>query len=133
MKPGTYIFPSLENPADNMKSPELIEKWQRGPAGMLTVFDPGDLNMGRRLLHWFLYCVLLGIVVAYLAAATQAAGAGFLPVFQLVGASAFLGYSGAVWPDVIWKGASPTSATKMILDGLAYALATGAVFGLLWP
>lgn len=133
VKPGVYIFPCAEDPADNMKSPEIMEKWQRGPAGMLTLFRPGPLNMGKRLGHWFLYCVAIGLLAGYVGAATVAPGASFGEVMQIVATTAFLGYAGSIWQNVIWMGASPRSALKSIADGLVYALCTGAVFGLMWP
>jgi len=48
-------------------------------------------------------------------------------------AAAFLGY--ALWSvnDSIWKGVAWSTTLKFVLDGLLYALATGAVFAWLWP
>ena len=46
--PGEYIFPCADNPADNMRSAEIKEKWAKGPAGKLTIFPAGPLNMGKQ-------------------------------------------------------------------------------------
>lgn len=131
--PGEYIFPCADNPADNMKSPEIQEKWAKGPAGKLTVFASGPMNMGKRLTHWFFYSVVVSLFAGYMGSATLAAGTDYLHVFQVVGTAAFLGYSGSIWQEVIWMGARPSSALKSIIDGLIYGLLTAGVFGWLWP
>lgn len=131
--PGEYVFPCADDPADNMKSPEIQEKWAKGPSGKLTVFPPGPLKMGTKLANWFFYCVVVGLFAGYVGSATLAPGTDYLHVFQVVGTAAFLAYSGAIWQEVIWMGAKPWSAVKSIVDGLVYALLTAGVFGWLWP
>lgn len=61
--------------------------------------------MGRNLALWFVYAVIV----------------------------AFAGHVLALWPSVIWYGRSATTAAKATFDGLLFALATGGVFGWLWP
>jgi len=131
--PGEYLFPCADDPADNMRSPEIREKWARGPAGMLRIYPAGQVNMGKNLVHWFLYCVVVGLFAGYLGAATLGPGTEYLRVFQVVGTAAFLAYAGAIWHDVIWFGARPANALRSIVDGLLYGLLTAGVFGWLWP
>ena len=50
----------------NMKSPEIQEKYKQGPVGVLTVFPSGPPAMPKFLGLWFAYCLIIGIVVAYL-------------------------------------------------------------------
>lgn len=130
---GQYIFPRADDPADNMRSPGIREKWEKGPAGTITIFPAGQLNMGKRLVHWFFYCVVISLFAAYMGTATLGPVTRYLSVFQVVGTAAFLGYAGALWQDVIWLGAKPSRAIKSIVDGLAYGLLTAGVFGWLWP
>ena len=82
---------------------------------------------------WFLYTVVIGFMVAYVASRTLAPGAEYLKVFQIVGAVAFLGYAGAEPTASIWKFVSWGTTAKLVLDGLVYALLTAGVFGWLWP
>jgi len=130
---GEYLFPCADDPADNMKSPEILEAWARGPAGIVRVFKPGPVNMGKNLIHWFFYCVVVSLLAGYVGAATLGPGTAYAGVFQVVGTAAFLAYAGATWQNVIWAGARPASAFKSILDGLLYGLVTAGVFGWLWP
>ena len=129
---GTYFFPCADNPKDNM-APEMQAKFAEGPSGRMTVFPKGPMQMGKKMLHWFFYCVVVSLFAGYLGSATLAPGTHYLHVFQVVGTAAFLGYSGAVWQEVIWWGGRPSSALKSIVDGLIYGLLTAGVFGWLWP
>ncbi|MBI1738481.1 MAG: hypothetical protein HYR58_04460 [Acidobacteria bacterium] len=46
--PGTYHFPHCESHKD-MKTPEHIEKLNKGPIGLMTVMPSGPPNMGKYL------------------------------------------------------------------------------------
>ena len=116
-----------------MKSPEVAEKFKRGPVGHLTVIPSGAPAMGKFMGQWFVYCLLIGVFVAYLTGRTRIAGTPYLEVFRVAGATAFLGYAGAVIQDSIWKGQTWGITFKHIVDGLIYALLTAGTFGWLWP
>ena len=62
-----------------MKSPEAVEKFKRGPIGLLTVIPSGAPAMGKYLGQWFLYCVVVGIFVACLAGRTHACARSSVP------------------------------------------------------
>ena len=47
--------------------------------------------------------------------------------------TAFLAYSGAVWPQSIWYRRSWVVSLKSTIDGLIYGCVTAGVFGWLWP
>src|SRR5262245_21918951 len=101
--PGrTYHFPFCT--PKEMKSPEKAEKFKRGPVGLLTVCPSGVPAMGKSLLQWFIYCVVVSIFVAYLTGRTREPGAQYLEVFRVAGTAAFLGYSVALIQNAIWKG-----------------------------
>jgi hypothetical protein len=61
------------------------------------------------------------------------AGAHYLQVFRFIGASAFMGYSLALWQMFIWYRRSWITTVKSTIDGLIYALLTAGTFGWLWP
>jgi len=84
---GSYRFPFAETMKE-MGSPEMLEKLKRGPVGILTVLPPGPCNMGKSLVLWFMYSLLVGLLVAHAAAVGLHRGAGFAPVFHLTGAAA---------------------------------------------
>ena len=130
--PGrTYHFPYCTH--KDMKSQEVVEKFKRGPIGLLTVRPNGAPAMGKFLGQWFFYCIVISIFVAYLTGRTRLAGAPYLEVFRVAGAAAFLAYAGALIQNSIWKGESWGVTFKHVIDGLIYGLLTAGTFGWLWP
>lgn len=130
--PGEYMVPRASSPKE-MHAPEFLEKLKRGPVMLLTVLPNQPFSMGRNLLLWFLYTVVVGIFAAYVASRSLAPGAEYLRAFQLTGATAFTGYTIALWQMWIWYKRSWGLTIKATVDGLIYALLTGGTFGWLWP
>jgi hypothetical protein len=54
-------------------------------------------------------------------------------VFRVSGAVTFCCYVAALWQNWIWWGQSTRFTVTKSLDGIIYALITGATFGWLWP
>jgi hypothetical protein len=54
-------------------------------------------------------------------------------VLRFAGTTAFVGYSLALWQFSIWYHRSWTTTIKATVDGLIYALLTGAALAWLWP
>jgi len=132
VSPGFYIFPYAPSPKA-MGTPEMVEKYKRGPVGFVTVMPSGPPAMGKYLTMWFLYCLLIGVFAAYLAGRTLHAGEAYLAVFRVAGTVAFLGYGVGALVDSIWKGQRWSATLKHVFDGLVYALLTAGFFGWLWP
>lgn len=132
VQPGTYMFPMCSSMKD-MGSPEMLAKFNQGPVGHMTVLPNGPHNMGKSLIIWFLYCVLIGAVIAFAAAPVLARGAAFKSVFHLTGLAAVLAYALTPIPESIWKGQPWSTTAKFLLDGLVYGIVTGLTFAWLWP
>ncbi len=132
LRPGDYAFPCPKSMKE-MGSPEMVEKFNEGPVGLMTVRPNGPPAIGKALALWFIYSIVIGVFAAYVAGRTLGPGADYLTVFRVVGTVTFLGYSGAHFADSIWKGTAWLSTAKHILDGLIYGLLTAGVFGWLWP
>lgn len=130
--PGDYAMPRPASSKD-MSSPEFLEKMRRGPVMVLTVQANGPTAMGRSLVLWFVFCLVVSLFAAYLAGATLQPGTPYLAVFRVAGATAFVGYALGLWPATIWYKRSTGSAVRSTVDGLVYGLLTGGVFGWLWP
>lgn len=130
--PGDYMMPSAPS-MEAMKSPEFLEKRNLGPVLVMTVLPNGPWTMGRALTNWFLYSVVVSIFAAYIASHALAPGASYLEVFRFVGATAFAGYSLAIWQMRIWYNRALRSTITSTIDGLLYACLTAGVFGWLWP
>ncbi|HEX6806148.1 MAG TPA: hypothetical protein VF133_20915 [Terriglobales bacterium] len=130
--PGrVYHFPFTT--MKEMKAPENVEKFKRGPVGLLTIFPSRVPAIGKCLLEWFIYCIVVSIFAAYLTGRTRMPGTQYLEVFRVAGCSAFLGYALALIQNSIWKGETWGVTTKHVIDGLIYALLTAGTFGWLWP
>lgn len=130
--PGEYSVPHA---ADNKarQSGDWQEKYREGPAAMLVVLPHGSLAMGRQLATWFVYCIVISLLVAYVGSATLPAGTDYLKAFQVTGTVAFLAYAGNAAAGSIWFGHTWSRTTKDIIDGLVYGLLTAGIFGWLWP
>ena len=129
--PGDYIIPRASTRKE-MGTPEFAEKMKKGPVMVFTVMA-GQTNMARNLIMWFVYAALVGLFAAYVAGRALPSGALYLRVFQLVGATAFIGYSVALWQMSIWYQRAWSITIKATVDGLIYACLTAGVFGWLWP
>ncbi len=130
--PGDYVLP-CPGSKQELKNPEFVEKMKRGPVTFMTVFPSGQPSMGQSLVLWFVYCIVVGIFAAYISGRTLGAGAHYLTVFRFVGATAFMGYTLALWQNSIWYKRKWSSTLKSTFDGLVYALVTAGTFGWLWP
>jgi hypothetical protein len=130
--PGEYAFPFPED-RKSMNSPEMIKKYNEGPVGMLTVLPSRPPAMGKSLIIWFIYSVVIGIFTAYITGRTLAANAPYLTVFRIAATTAFMAYAFAHTHKAIWEGRSWGTTIKYYFDGLIYGLLTAGTFAGLWP
>lgn len=130
--PGDYMMPHCDSMAA-MKSPEHVAKLNQGPVAILTVMKNGPGNMGKSLLQWFLFCVLVSIFAAYVTGRALGPGASYLQVFRFAGAVTFIGHSVAQIPQSIWYQRKWGTTVKHVVDGFVYGLFAAGVFGWLWP
>ncbi len=132
LPPGQYVIPHCADMKD-MASEAMRRKYEEGPVGLLMLSPSRVPNLGASLGQWFLYTVLVGFMVAYLASRSFGPAAHYLKVFRLVGAAAFLTYAGGAIPQAIWYGKPWRMVAKDLADGLLYGLVTAGTFGWLWP
>lgn len=130
--PGAYYFPCPDDPKD-MGSPEMQEKYKRGPVGLMTVLPNSPPMMPKFLAMWFVNTLVVSFLLAYVASRTLDAGSDFLTVLRIVGTVGFLSYSAAHASESIWKGQAWSTTFKHIFDGFLYGLASGAIFAWMWP
>jgi hypothetical protein len=91
------------------------------------------MAMGKNLLQWFVYLLVIGVCCAYIAGRELTVGASYLAVFRLTGFAAFMGYSMALPQASIWYRRNWRMTLVTMFDGLVFALLTGGMFGWLWP
>jgi len=73
LPPGDYMLPHAGGP-EGMKSPDFQAKIKKGPVVVMTVFGPAAMNMGSSLVQWFVYLLVVGVLVAYVAGRALAVG-----------------------------------------------------------
>jgi len=132
LPPGDYIVP-YAGTMDEMKTSGFAQKRVQGPVLLMTVMQPGKINMGPYLVKWFIFTIVISFLAAYVASAALPPGTEYLRVFQIAGATAFIGYTAATWPLSIWYHRDWAATIRSTIDGLVYALLTAGIFGWLWP
>lgn len=130
--PGDYHMPHCVS-SKEMKDPAFTEKLKTGPVGLMTFFPAGQISMGKSLVLWFIYCIIVSVFAAYIADRAVGPGGHYLQVFRFVGASAFMAYAFALMQDSIWHGRNWGATLRMMFDGLVFALVSAGIFGWLWP
>jgi hypothetical protein len=127
-----YVIPYPNTPQD-MKSPEMQQKYKEGPVGVLTLKVPGPMVMGSSMGQWFVFNLAVSLATAYVASGTMLWGAPYRHVFRIVGTVAFLAYGAGMIPGAIWMGKPWSIAIKELIDAVIYGLVTAATFAWLWP
>ena len=130
--PGDYMMPRPAS-AEQMKSPEYLEKRKRGPVAILTILPSGIPSMLPSLAQWFLYSLVISLFSAYVAVHALHAGVSSCSIYRFVGIPALMGYTCSVSQMSIWYGRKWSTTFKTMFDGLLYALLTAAIFAWLWP
>jgi len=131
VRPNDYSFPYCASMKE-LGSKEMLAKFEQGPVGFLTVLPSGPPAMGKSLLQWFLYSILISIFAAYLASVALGDAPNEAAIFRFTGTVAVLGYGVTSIPNSIWKGLRWSTTSKFIFDGIVYGLVTAATFAWLW-
>jgi hypothetical protein len=132
LPPGDYMVPNCADGAE-MRTPEFQEKLKKGPVMMVTVMPNGMMNVGKSLVLWFVYLVVISFFAAYVTCHALGADTLFRHVFRFAGITSFLGYTTALWQMSIWYRRSWLTTIKSTIDGVFYAAITAATFAWLWP
>jgi hypothetical protein len=132
VQPGDYRFP-YSNSTEEMTGPEFIEKMKQGSVGVMSIWPNGAISMGKLLGRWFVYSLFIAVIVAYVTASGHGPGAPYVDVFRVSASVTFCCYAVAHWQNWIWWGKGLRFTLTNSLDGIIYALITGATFGWLWP
>ena len=92
VQPGQYMFP-CPGSMKELGTPEMQAKFEQGPVGQLVVRPNGMLPMGKSLMQWFLYSLLISVFCGYLGSLALPAGENYHTVFRVTGTVAVLGYA----------------------------------------
>jgi len=131
--PREYMFPHSAAGMAALKDPAFIAKFERGPVGTMILTPGRKPTMGKELVLWFLFSLVVSVFAAYVAGRALPPGAEDMEVTRFTATAAFLSYSMAHWSSSIWYGRPVSTNLKLTFDGLLYAVATAAVFCVMWP
>jgi hypothetical protein len=130
--PGDYFLPRASGMSE-MRTPEFKDKMARGPVALLTVMPNGPIAMGRNLVQWFIFLLVVSAFVALVTGYTLPVDTPYPQVFKVAGTVAFMGYGLALCELSIWYRRAWSLTIKSLVDGLIYAALTAGTFGWLWP
>ena len=130
LQPGDYMLPRPSG-MDEMRSPAFGEKVKLGPKVVMTVLPAGPMSMGKNLIGWFAYLLVVNAMVAGLDLLVRP-GAHHHDVFHVTLLGAFLGYAAALWQMTVWYNRSLGTTIRSTIDGVIYALVTAGVFTYFW-
>ena len=132
IRPGDYMMPRPGS-MDEMRSPAFIAKANLGPRIVMTVLPGGPMSMGKNLIGWFAYLLVVAAMVALVDVIALPPGAHHHDVFHVSVVVALLGYTAALWQMVIWYNRSIGTTIRSTIDGCVYALVTAGIFSYFWP
>lgn len=129
--PGQYAVPYFDPKLRD--DPAMKERIARGPNGYFTIIPSGSPAMGPMMAKSLVYNIVVSLLVGYVAWHALGAGADYLNVFRIAGATAIMAYLLASVPESIWFGRPWRALGMQAIDAVAYGLVTAGVFGWLWP
>ena len=131
--PGQYVFPCGASMAD-MNSEAMLAKLREGPVGFMVVMPNGSFRLGRSLMQWFAFSLVIAAMVGYIASMHFGqAVAEPSAVFRMTATIGVLGFGVSTMHQSIWSGLRWTTSCRFLIDGVLYGLATGAAFTWFWP
>ena len=128
---GDYMLPKADN-VKQMRTPEYKAMFERGSVMMMNV-SAGHMAIGKNLVQWFVYLLVVGFCCAYIAGRELHPGTDYLSVFRIVGFTAFMAYALALPQESIWFRRNWRMTVIAMIEGLVYAGLTAGMFGWLWP
>lgn len=134
LPPGEYMAPAPAGRGD-MSSPEFQAKVKRGPLVILNIQSGDSISMGRPLILWFGYVLVVSALAGHVAVVATGGDPAIhtRTIFHTVGLAALLAYAGALWQQTIWFRKPALTSFKATFDALIYALTTAVIFVYFWP
>lgn len=131
-KPGMYTLPHCTDMKE-MGEQSTIEKFDKGPVAIVTVYPNGTPPMGKYIAQQITFCFLSCLLIGYCASLALAPGTDYRVVFRTVCTVGFLTFGWGQIPFSIWYGHPWSTTFKYLFDALVYGLIAAGVFGWLWP
>jgi hypothetical protein len=115
-----------------MAGEAMQKKYIDGPNAVIVFGPNARPNMGKHLGQWFLLCLLVSTVAAFLTAKAYGVAAPAQGAAKMAAVVAFVAYGFGTIQESIWMYRSWSSSAKYLLDSALYALGTGAAFYWTW-
>lgn len=132
--PGIYSFPHLGPHGALADRADVAANLARGPVGYIVIGNSGAPPLTIPLVQNFLFFTVVATLAAYIATISGLKdGAPFLKVFRVVSIVMAMPLMLGTAPLSIWYSQPWKRWLVQCGDGLACAVATGAVFAWLWP
>ena len=128
LAPGFYNVPHVKE-MDDLKKPEIEQKFTEGPLAYITVVPNGMPPIARNLVMMFVYFIFVGILCAYIVSRTTGPDSSYLEVFRIASCVVWFANGVGFIPDSIWFGRPWSYTAKTLVDALIYGLLAGGVFG----
>jgi len=133
-KPGLYAFPfAMRN---EMERADVKVAFERGPVGYIAIANRRRPSMPRMLAAMALYFAVISTVVGYVAweaSPFPKLGAPPMHIARITFLFSLFAYAAAALPDSVWFGRPWRAFFGQLVDALLYAMATAALFAMLWP
>ncbi len=129
--PGTYMWPNACT-GEEMKSDEFKQRYAKGPWGSMNVLGRQP-SFGMNLMLVFIMYLVMGLFVGYITSLARPAGAEYMAVFRVAGATAVACYCLGSLPNAIFFGKPKRFVMTDLADQVVYALLTAGTFAWLWP
>lgn len=127
---GNYLFPYASN-AQEQGAKEYIKRYTDGPRGALDLYEMPNMgsNMAQTILYFLVTVLTIGYVT-HVACPPGAESTDFMKVFRIAGTIGVLCYASSGFLFRIWF---KSRHWTHVLDGIAYGVVLGLIYGLLWP
>src|SRR5205809_7327669 len=94
--PGDYMMPRPGSTAE-MRSPAFVERFKKGPVMMFTVMPGGSMAMGKNLIQWFLFSVVVGVFTAHIAISVLSRDVSFRIEYHIADETTFQATAFKMW------------------------------------
>ena len=131
-KPGLYYMPFCMDMKD-MNDPAMLEKFNKGPVGNITIMGNGMPPMGKLLIQQLSFFIIAGVFIAYISSLSLGAGSEYMTVFRTAMVAGFMSFGIGVIPYSIWYGHPWSNCMRFLLDAIIYGAVMGGTFAWLWP
>ncbi len=132
LMPGTYVIPHCGSMKE-MNEPAAQAKYAEGPVAWITVLPKGTPGMGKALVGWLIYLLLIAFLAAYVVGHLLPRTASGHEVFRFTYVVTLLPHLGQALHEWIWGGKTGSVTWKNLFDGVVYASVMAGCFAGFWP